>query len=882
MAAILDNYAGHAQHEVLVLLSVCQASTRSKMRTLVGRLRAQPALRALAQRLLGHLQRQQLAAQADKALLTLLRMATGTIKIPENNQTFCRVLAAAATAARAASASDAAAEVAGVSSVQAAQLAHRQQQQQQQQQLAQQLLPQAAAAAAHDGRVQRLAVGQHAAAHYAAQRAQAQAAARRQDAAQLLATLREPWATAQQEEATGLQEVPVALPDDVLAACASAAAAVAAAGGGGGGAAHALDALTGADDELAAFEGDDFAAFLDEVMVALDDAGSHADACGDDAFEQQEAVDAVDALAKRGRDDNDAVATAADSPNPAPRGKPRHAAPAADGAEAAAALVARMAIAAAYTSEEDLDAEEDSSSPVAAAAAALEAALAAAVAAGASSEEDGDAAMPPPAVEERRAASDSDSDDGASVAGTPPGTPGTPPRADGAWGERRAAQVGALAALGHHEARAAAGRRAAPDPQALEHLRGELRAVEVPAAAGEAAIAALLRGGLLVDTHSVLDTVDAMAKTRLLEVVAGAAAWRAAAVGRQATAEQAVVDAEGYHGAARAALAAARARGGGGGVAAAFVEDAARDVRTSAAAAQAARKARDRAELHLTYVARSADSTVAALGVHAATRRGDPLAMWLGPVLTAARAANPQGDAFPGSDGYSGELTAGSYLDLLALLCRYGGLTHEGNLCDAGSGRGMMLLAAAAVVGCATCGFEIDALRARICVRCIGAGWTKLAALVGPGGGLAAATAFMVSLVDLAACATLGGGRAGATHVFAFDTAMPWAAVVGTADAANATPETRIVVSFRNMVAAGLRAVEVPRLATSVAMHGSSERKTARFFRMTPGRRGTAPRGAPHGDGGSFSLDGEGGLLTPVTGDHLDPEGWLRRRPRRT
>ena len=833
MAAILENHAGHTPPEMAVLLSVCQASTPRRMRALVAKLRAQPFSRALAKRLLTHLQREQLLAQADKALLTLLKMATGAIKIV-CNQSFARVLAAAATAARAARASDAAAEVADVSLVQAAQLAHRQQQQQQQQQqLAQQLLPPQATAVAvadHDGRVQRLAVDKQAARRRGLQEA----------------------ATGLQEEAAGLHAAAAAPAhaQDTLAAALHHAAA-SAAGGGGGGAAHALDALTGADDELAAFEDDDFAAWLDEVVVALDDAGSHADACGDDACEQQEAVDAVDALAKRGRDDNDAVATA-DSPNPAPRGKPRHAAPAA------------------------------------------------AMAAGASSAEDGDAAMPlvaapttptavAPAVEARRAASDSDSDDGASVAGTPPGTPGTPPRADGAWGERRAAQVGALAALGHHEARAAAGPRAAPDPQALEHLRGELRELGIAAAAGEAAIAALLRGGLLVDTHSVLDTVDAMAKTRPLEAAAeaaaaaaAAAAWRAAAVTQQQTAERAVVDAEGYHGAARAALTAARARGGGGGGgAAAFVEDAARDVRTSAAAAQAARKARDRAELHLAYVARSADSAVAALGVHAATRRGDPLAMWLGPVLTAARAANPGGDAIPGSDGYSGELTVGSYLDLLALLCRYGGLTREGNLCDAGSGRGMMLLAAAAVVGCATCGFEIDALRVRLCVRCIGAGWTKLAALVGPGGGLAAATAFMVSRADLAACATLGGGRAGATHVFAFDTAMPWRVVRSIAAAANATEETQVVMSFQDMVAAGLRAVEVPRLATTVAMHGSGERKTARFFRMTPGRRGTAPRGAPHGDGGSFSLDGEGSLLTPVTGDHLDPEGWLRRRPRR-
>jgi hypothetical protein len=347
----------------------------------------------------------------------------------------------------------------------------------------------------------------------------------------------------------------------------------------------------------------------------------------------------------------------------------------------------------------------------------------------------------------------------------------------------------------------------------------------------------------------------------------------------QGRAEQAVVDAERYHGmAVSAALAAARAGGGGGGGgAAAFVEDADRDVRASAAAAQAARKARDRAELHLTYVARMADSAVVALGAHAATRQGDPLAMWLGPVLTAARAAQPAGDAFPASEGYSGELRVGSYLDLLAKLVRYGGLTYESLLCDAGSGRGMMLLAAAAMVGCATCGFEIDALRVRLCVRCIGAGWTKLAALVGPGGGLAASTAFSVIHADLAKVRTLED----ATHVFAFDSAMPDRAVTGVSDAINASKGVQIVIGFRNLVAFGLRAVEVPELATVVAMHGSGERKTARFFRMTPGR--TAPRGAPHGDGGSFSLDGEGGLLAPITGDHLEQECWQQqRRTRRT
>ena len=460
------------------------------------------------------------------------------------------------------------------------------------------------------------------------------------------------------------------------------------------------------------------------------------------------------------------------------------------------------------------------------------------------------------------------------VAVAPATPPGTPPRDAGAWAAHRAASVAALAAGGQY---ASTARRTAPDAQALGALRAQLVVYGIAELDAEAAITELLRAGVLVDLNSVLDTVRAAHKTR----TAQAAACRAAAVVEHGQAEQAVVDAEGCHGAALAALAAARAGGGGGG-GAAFVEDAERDERTSAAAALAARKARDRSELHLRYVARMADSAVASLGAHAATRQGDPLAMWLGPVLAAARAAHPAGDAFPGSEGYSGELRAGSYLDLLALLVRYGGLTHESMLCDAGSGRGMMLLAAAAMVGCATCGFEIDALRVRLCVRCIGAGWTKLAALVGPGGGLAASTAFMVSHANLEEVATLGGGLRGATHVFAFDTAMPERALTGMSDAINATEAVKIVIGFQDLVAFGLRAVEVPRLATVVAMHGSGERKTARFFRMTPGRRGTAPRGAPHGDGGSFSLDGEGGLLAPITGDHLEQEFWLRRRTRRT
>ena len=72
----------------------------------------------------------------------------------------------------------------------------------------------------------------------------------------------------------------------------------------------------------------------------------------------------------------------------------------------------------------------------------------------------------------------------------------------------------------------------------------------------------------------------------------------------------------------------------------------------------------------------------------AAQQLHDPTLTVLGPMLAAARAANPAGDAFPGSP-FSGELTAGSYLDPLAMLCSYGGLTREGNLCDAGSGRGI-------------------------------------------------------------------------------------------------------------------------------------------------------------------------------------------------
>ena len=194
----------------------------------------------------------------------------------------------------------------------------------------------------------------------------------------------------------------------------------------------------------------------------------------------------------------------------------------------------------------------------------------------------------------------------------------------------------------------------------------------------------------------------------------------------------------------------------------------------------------------------------------------------------------------------------------------------------------MMLLAAAAVVGCATCGFEIDALRARICVRCIGAGWTRRAALVGPGGGLAAATAFMVSLVDLAACATLGGGRAGATHVFAFTTGMPEYVLRQIAAAANRTLSLQVMVAFQDMVPLGLRAEELPALSTTVTMHGSGERKTARFFRMLPAPRRSSSsssvgRGAQHGDGGSFTLDGAGRIVQPITGDHLEQAGWTLR-----
>ena len=99
-------------------------------------------------------------------------------------------------------------------------------------------------------------------------------------------------------------------------------------------------------------------------------------------------------------------------------------------------------------------------------------------------------------------------------------------------------------------------------------------------------------------------------------------------------------------------------------------------------------QARVRAELYVLFLAMLPDPAAAAVGARAATRRGDPTLTVLGPMLAAARAANPAGDAFPGSP-ISGELTAGSYLDPLAMLCSYGGLTREGNLCDAGSGRGI-------------------------------------------------------------------------------------------------------------------------------------------------------------------------------------------------
>ena len=110
------------------------------------------------------------------------------------------------------------------------------------------------------------------------------------------------------------------------------------------------------------------------------------------------------------------------------------------------------------------------------------------------------------------------------------------------------------------------------------------------------------------------------------------------------------------------------------------VEDATTDARVARAAAQKAAKARVRAELYVLFLAMLPDPAAAAVGARAATRRGDPTLTVLGPMLAAARAANPAGDAFPGSP-ISGELTAGSYLDPLAMLCSYGGLTREGNLC---------------------------------------------------------------------------------------------------------------------------------------------------------------------------------------------------------
>ena len=356
---------------------------------------------------------------------------------------------------------------------------------------------------------------------------------------------------------------------------------------------------------------------------------------------------------------------------------------------------------------------------------------------------------------------------------------------------------------------------------------------------------------------------------------AAADAYRAVARVREDAATTACAAARAAERAAQLALADARDAGDVEGV-----EDATTDARVARAAAQKAAKARVRAELYVLFLAMLPDPAAAAVGARAATRRGDPTLTVLGPMLAAARAANPAGDAFPGSP-ISGELTAGSYLDLLAMLCSYGGLTREGNLCDAGSGRGMMLLAAAALVGCATCGFEIDQLRVRICVGCIAAGWTKLAAFCGPGG-LPAATAFMVSLADLAACATLGGGRAGATHVFAFTTGMPEYVLRQIAAAANRTLSMQFMVAFQDMVPLGLRAEELPALSTTVTMHGSGERKTARFFRMLPAPRRSSSsssvgRGAQHGDGGSFTLDGAGRIVQPITGDHLEQAGWTLR-----
>jgi hypothetical protein len=310
--------------------------------------------------------------------------------------------------------------------------------------------------------------------------------------------------------------------------------------------------------------------------------------------------------------------------------------------------------------------------------------------------------------------------------------------------------------------------------------------------------------------------------------------------------------------------------GGGGGAAAGGARAAAAAAAVAAGrSAETARRAALHAALHVAVLERLPDAAAAMVAAYCSARQGPALHVLVERVLAAGRGAAPFGDSFPDAP-ISGELTAASLVVLMAICHVHCGATLASLFCDAGSGRGMALLAAALLLGCPTCGIEVHPLRVKISVGCISAGWAKLAALVG-GAALPPATRFYLSRADLAACATLGAGGVGATIVYCFDTGMPWGVVLAIARAINATATVTWMLSFQDMVAAGLHAEEVTSLATTVSMHGSGSGKTCRFFRMQQPRVG--PTAAARANDDSFTLDGAG-RIAQVSGVDLTTHGW--------
>ena len=225
-----------------------------------------------------------------------------------------------------------------------------------------------------------------------------------------------------------------------------------------------------------------------------------------------------------------------------------------------------------------------------------------------------------------------------------------------------------------------------------------------------------------------------------------------------------------------------------------------------------------------------------------------------------------------------GELTSGSYADILVTLTASFGLSAGDLVVDAGSGRGLFLLAAAALTGAAVGGIECIALRCRLCLEVVRGGWVRLGDLLGCAA-LPPRTAFHIAHADLLHVASFGVGAQGAHYLYAFDIGMCFRVLCALAAAANNSPALVAVVSFQDLVAKhGLAAEEEVALRRSCSMHGSSEKHTAHFFRMLPAaQRGTRRRrraaAPPPHSGHHFTL-GANGRLVGLRGAHLTLWGY--------